>query len=66
MTYLNGTIKLAKEPKEVDFIINSEPWTEKDLNDFREVMKKLKDKNKFKKGVQKIKQAKTKHPSKVA
>ena len=33
---------LIKEPKEVDFIIQSEPWTEKELADFRDMMKKEK------------------------
>jgi hypothetical protein len=40
-------MKLAKEPKEVDFIIKSNPWTEKDLADFRELMRKIKRRNKF-------------------
>jgi hypothetical protein len=42
-------MKLAKEPKEVDFIIKSEPWTEKELADFRELMQKIKRKNKHNK-----------------
>lgn len=42
-------MKLAKEKKEIDFIIKSEPWTEKDLVDFRELMKKIKSRNKIKK-----------------
>lgn len=42
-------MKLAKESKEVDFIIKSEPWDEKDLADFRELMQKIKHKNKLKK-----------------
>lgn len=41
-------MKLAKEKKEIDFIIKSEPWTEKDLADFRELMKKIKNRNKIK------------------
>jgi hypothetical protein len=41
-------MKLAKEPKEVDLIIKSEPWTEKDLADFRALMQKIKSKNKRK------------------
>lgn len=42
-------MKLAKEKKEIDFIIKSEPWSEKDLTDFRELMKKIKSRNKIKK-----------------
>jgi len=41
-------MKLAKEKKEIDFIIKSEPWSEKDLADFREMMRKLKNRNKIK------------------
>ena len=33
---------LIKEPKDIDFIIKSEPWTEKELADFRKLMKKEK------------------------
>ena len=35
---------LIREPKEVDFIIQSEPWTEKELADFRKLMTKEKEK----------------------
>ncbi len=42
-------MKLAKEKKEIDFIIKSEPWSEKDLADFREMMRKIKNRNKLKK-----------------
>jgi len=34
---------LIREPKNVDFIIKSEPWTEKELADFRELMNKSKN-----------------------
>jgi hypothetical protein len=37
-------MKLAKEPKEVDFVIKSEPWTEKDLTDFSDLIKEIKSK----------------------
>ena len=30
---------LIREPKNVDFIIKSEPWTNEELKKFREVMK---------------------------
>ncbi len=33
---------LIKEPKEVDFMIQSEPWTDKELADFRKIMKEQK------------------------
>ena len=33
-----------KEPKDVDFIIKSEPWTEKDLADFRKLIRKQREK----------------------
>lgn len=46
-------MKLAKEKKEIDLIIKSEPWTEKDLADFRELMKKLKSRTKIKETVKK-------------
>ena len=35
---------LIKEPKNVDFSTKSEPWTEEELADFRQVMEKLKAK----------------------
>jgi len=38
-------MKLAKEPKEIDFVIKSEPWTEKDLADFRVLIKEIKTRN---------------------
>jgi hypothetical protein len=36
---------LIKEPKNIDFTIQSEPWTEEELADFRKLMKELKAKN---------------------
>ena len=30
---------LIREPKNVDFIIKSEPWTKEELKEFREIMK---------------------------
>jgi hypothetical protein len=35
---------LIKEPKNVDFSTQSKPWTEKELADFRILMKKIKAK----------------------
>lgn len=50
---------LIKEPKNVDFSIQSEPWTEKDLFDFRVIMNEIKSKN------QKIKSLNLRKPKKV-
>ena len=52
-------MKLAKEPKDVDFLIKSEPWTEKDLADFRRLMQKIKQKNQLKNNLSVAKPAKT-------
>lgn len=40
---------LIKEPREVDFSTKSEPWTEKELADFRLIMQSIKEKNAKKK-----------------
>jgi hypothetical protein len=40
---------LIKEPKNVDFTVQSEPWTEEELKDFRKLMNELKTKNAKKK-----------------
>ncbi len=39
-------MKLKKEPKDIDFIIKSETWSEKDLAEFRILMNKLKQQTK--------------------
>lgn len=36
---------LIKEPKNVDLSTKSEPWTEKELADFRKLMQDIKAKN---------------------
>ena len=36
---------LIREPKNVDFNIQSKPWTEEELLDFRKLMDELKAKN---------------------
>lgn len=36
---------LIKEPKNVDFSMKSEPWTEEELVDFRKIMQSIKAKN---------------------
>ena len=36
---------LIKEPKNVDLSTKSEPWTEKELADFRKIMQDIKAKN---------------------
>jgi len=35
---------LIKEPRDVDFTVKSEPWTEEELADFRKLMKEIKAK----------------------
>ena len=35
---------LIREPKNVDFIIKSEPWTNEELKKFRAIMKQQKEK----------------------
>ena len=40
---------LIKEPREIDFSTKSEPWTEKELTDFRKIMQSIKEKNAKKK-----------------
>jgi hypothetical protein len=39
---------LIKEPIHVDFTVQSQPWTEEELKDFRLLMTKLKSKNSIK------------------
>lgn len=36
---------LIKEPKNIDLSTKSEPWTEKELSDFRKIMQEIKTKN---------------------
>ena len=39
---------LIREPKNIDFTVNSEPWTEEELADFRKLMEEIKGKkNKY-------------------
>ena len=40
---------LIKEPREIDFSTKSEPWTEKELVEFRKIMQGIKNKNAKKK-----------------
>ena len=35
---------LIKEPRDVDFTVKSEPWSEEELADFRKLMKEIKSK----------------------
>jgi hypothetical protein len=37
---------LIREPKNVDFSMKSEPWTEEELADFSKLIKEYKEKNK--------------------
>jgi hypothetical protein len=39
-------MRLIREPKEVDFTVQSKPWTEQELQDFRKLMAELKAKKK--------------------
>lgn len=32
----------SKELKEIDFVVNSEPWSDEELKEFRKLMKKKK------------------------
>lgn len=41
---------LIREPKHVDFTVESQPWTEEELHDFRKLMAELKAKNTDRKG----------------
>jgi hypothetical protein len=36
---------LIREPKNVDFTVKSEPWTDQELRDFRKLMNEIKAKN---------------------
>lgn len=40
---------LIREPKDIDFTVESKPWTEIELHDFRKLMAELKEKNRVKK-----------------
>ncbi len=40
---------LIREPKNVDFTVQSKPWTAEELRDFRKLMTELKEKNAAKK-----------------
>ena len=42
-------MELIKEPREIDFSTKSEPWTEKELVEFRKIMHGIKNKNAKKK-----------------
>jgi len=35
---------LIKEPRDIDFTVKSEPWTEEELADFRKLMEEIKNK----------------------
>ena len=39
-------MKPIKEPENIDFSKKSEPWTEKELSEFRKIMQEIKSKNK--------------------
>jgi len=50
---------LIREPKNVDFTVQSKPWTEEELFDFRKLMAELKAKNFSKKNGTKAPRKKT-------
>lgn len=56
-----------KEPKGIDFVVNSEPWSEKELEEFRKLIEKQKSelgekkRSKIKENVEAL--AKSKHPA---
>lgn len=53
---------LIKEPKDIDLIINSTPWTEEELAEFRAIMKKRRE-AKAKKRKKSMKTLINKHPA---
>lgn len=56
---------LIREPKNVDFIIKSEPWTKEELKQFREIMKQQREKQaKLKKRLTKKRGTKARTPNK--
>lgn len=57
---------LIREPKNVDFIIKSKPWTKEELKQFREIMKKQRERrSKLKLRVAKKSRAKGTTPNTV-
>ena len=57
---------LIREPKNVDFIIKSEPWTKDELKQFRKIMKQQKERRaKLKTRVSKKSGSKARTPNKV-
>ena len=42
-------MRLIREPKNIDFIVKSEPWTEEELVEFRLIMKRKREQFKKKK-----------------
>jgi molybdate-binding protein len=57
---------LVREPKNVDLIIKSEPWTKEELKKFREVMKQQRERRaKLKARLNKKRGTKARTPNKV-
>ena len=52
---------LIKEPKNVDFTVQSEPWTDEELKDFRKLMSELKPKTSKRKVQSSTKKGKSEH-----
>lgn len=57
-------MSIVKEPKGVDFVVKSEPWSDQELKEFRKLMKKQKSelgeekRSKIKEKVNKISKSK--------
>ncbi|TVQ16237.1 MAG: hypothetical protein EA364_00485 [Balneolaceae bacterium] len=58
---------IVKEPKGIDFVVKSEPWSDQDLKEFRKLMEKQKSdlgekkRSKIKEQVKKV--SKSKQPA---
>jgi hypothetical protein len=60
-------MSIVKEPKGIDFVVKSEPWSDKELKEFRKLMEKQKSelgekkRSKIKEKVKKV--SKSKQPA---
>ncbi len=60
-------MSIVKEPKGIDFVVKSEPWTDKELKEFRKLMEKQKSelgekkRSKIKEKIKKV--SKSKQPA---
>jgi len=57
-------MSIVKEPKGVDFVVKSEPWSDQELKEFRKLMKKQKSelgekkRSKIKEKIEKVSKSK--------